>query len=132
MKLLHKTEARSRAKLENEELIASNIRLRQYWQGITERLNNVKDNYEQDKLEKRAEFERFCQDIEVKRTKLLTELAAIQKLVNDTKEIYYGYIEKKDRLAEMEYRIQEENKKLDLREAFVVDLEEKIRNKQHA
>ena len=129
MKLLPKTEARSRAKLENEELIASNIRLRQYLQGITQKLNNVKDSYEPEKVQKLQEFERFCKELEVQRTKLLTELAGIQKLVNDTKDIYYGYIQKKDQLAETEYKIQEENKKLDLREAYVVDLEARFREK---
>ena len=129
MKLLPKTEARSRAKLENEELIASNIRLRQYLQGITQKLNNVKDSYDPEKVQKLQEFERFCKELEVQRTKLLTELAGIQKLVNDTKDIYYGYIQKKDQLAETEYKIQEENKKLDLREAYVVDLEARFREK---
>jgi hypothetical protein len=130
MRLMPKTEARSKAKLENEELIASNIRLRQYWQSINTKLNNVRESYEPEKLQKLNEFERFCKDLEAQRTKLLTELTRIQKIVENTKEIYYGYVRKKDELMETEYRINEENKKLDLREAFVVDLETKIRNSQ--
>lgn len=130
MKLLSKTAARSKKKRENDELIESNIRLRKFHQDITTKLNEIKDNYDGDKIEKLREFEQFCKDIEVKRGKVLEELAGWQKLVEDTKEIYYGFIARKDELQEKEYQIEEEMKKLNLREAFVVDLEEKWRNKQ--
>lgn len=130
MKLLTKTEVNSRKQLENETLIASNIRLRTYERDITKKLNNIKDTYEPDKLKRLEEFERFCKDIEVKRIKVLKELAQWQKLVDDTKEIYYGFIARKDELQEKEYQIQEENKKLDLRQTFITDLEAKWREKQ--
>lgn len=118
-------EAKSRKKLENEALIDSNIRLRTYHQDITKKLNTIKENYEPDKLQKLQEFEEFCKDLQVKREKVLSELASWQKLVEDTKEIYYGFIARKDELQEKEWQIEEENKKLNLREAFVVDLESK-------
>jgi hypothetical protein len=130
MKLLNQTVAKARAKLENDALIDSNVRLRKYHQEITTKLNNVKDSYEGDKLEKLREFEQFCKDIQIKRTKVLEELANWQKLVADTKEIYYGFILRKDELQEKEYQIDEENKKLNLREAFVMDLEAKWQAKQ--
>lgn len=130
MKLLTKTEAKSKAKLENDALIESSIRLRSYHKNITEKLNNIKDDYSGDKLEKLREFEQFCQDINNKKQIVLAELANIQKLVKDEKEIYYGLIVKKDELQEKEYQIAEEHKKLNLREAFVLDLEEKWRLKQ--
>jgi len=130
MKLLSKTSAKSKAKLENDALIDSSIRLKKYHQDLTTKLNNVKDNYDGDKLEKLREFEQFCKDIEVKRTKVLEELANWQKLVKETKEIYYGFIARADELQEKEYQIEEENKKLNLRETFVLDLEAKWREKQ--
>lgn len=130
MKLLSTKDARSKKKLENDALVDSNIRLRKYHTDITTKLNNVKDSYDGDKLEKLREFEQWSKGLAVKRAKLLEELANWQKLVEDTKEIYYGFIARKDELQEKEYQIEEENKKLSLRETFVLDLEEKWRNKQ--
>lgn len=130
MKLLSRTEASSKKKLENESLIESNIRLRKYHTEIVQKLNTVKEDYEPEKLEKLREFETFCRDLDVKRETLLKELAQWQKLLADTKEIYYGYIVKADELAEKEYRISEETKKLNLREAFISDLEQKWQAKQ--
>lgn len=130
MKLLSSTTARSKRKQENDALVDSNVRLRKFHRDITEKLNTVKDNYEPEKLQKLREFETFCKDIEVKRHKILTELAGWQKLVEETKELYYSFVVKQDQLQEVKYVIDEENKKLDLREAFVLDLEQKWRNKQ--
>jgi len=130
MKLLSLTDVKSKKKLENDALIESNIRLRSYHSTIVNKLNTIKDNYDSDKIEKLREFETYCNDIAIKREKLLEELANWQKLVADTKEIYYGFIARKDELQEKEYQIEEENKKLNLREIFINDLENKWRNKQ--
>lgn len=130
MKLLSVKEARSKKKQENDALIDSNVRLRKYYQTIIEKLNNVRDTYEPEKLKKLDDYEKFCANISEKRSKLLEELAHWQKLLESTKETYYGFVEKMDKLEEREYQINEENQKLNLREAFVKDLEEKWRNKQ--
>lgn len=130
MKLLPKAEARSRVKKENDELIESNIRLRKYDAEIRKKLSTIKDDYEPEKLQKLKEYEQFCKDIQARKSALLAELAQWQVLIEDTKDVYYGLIAKQDRLMEREYQIAEENKKLDLRQAFVLDLEEKWRNKQ--
>lgn len=130
MKLLSITEARSKKKLENDSLVESNIRLREYWKGITQKLNTVKEDYSQDKLQKLKEFELFCKDLQVKKSKVLEELAGWQKLIEEKKEMYYALVAKHDELDEMQYKIDEGNKKLELREAFVLDLEQKWRNKQ--
>lgn len=130
MKLLPPPEVHSKKKLENDTLIESNIRLRQVNVSLTHKLNTIKDDYEPDKLRLLKEFEEFVKDNQAKRAELLKELAGIQKAIAEAKEIYYGYIEKKDKLMELEYKISEENKKLDLRETFVLDLEKKWRDKQ--
>ena len=130
MKLLSISEARSKKKRENDTLVDSNIRLRKYHSEITPKLNTVKEDYEPDKLQKLAEFERFCSDLGLKREQLLKELAQWQKLVEETKETYYGLIVKQDELVEREYKINEENKKLNLREVFITDLEKKWQAKQ--
>ena len=130
MKLMSTKEAKSTKKRENDALIDSNIRLRAYHKTITDKLNTLKDNYDGDKLEELRKFETFCGDLTIKREKVLKELADWQKLVEDTKEIYYGFIARKDELQEKEYQIEEENKKLNLREIFIKDLEAKWQQKQ--
>ena len=130
MQLLGKKQARSTAKLENETLIESNIRLSQYHQDITRKLNDVKDNYDPEKLKILKDFEDYCKDIQAKKTKVLGELNTVEQLVEEKKEVYYGLIEKQDILMEKEHQINEENKKLDLRQTFVTDLEAKWQAKQ--
>lgn len=130
MKLLSKTLARSAVKKENDELIETNIRLRQYWQEITNKLNTIKETYEPDKLRLLKDFEQFVKDITLKKEKLLAELHDIEKLIADRKEIYYGLIAKQDTLEEKIYQANEQEKKLAMRQAFVEDLEEKWRAKQ--
>ena len=130
MKLLSKPQATSRVKLENDSLVNTNIRLRQYERAITERLNTLKDDYEPDKMAKLKEFELFCKDLDLKRAKLLQELSSIEKAVEDKKELYYALVTKQDALEEKFYSLSEKEKKVDLREAFVVDLEKKWQEKQ--
>lgn len=130
MKLLSKTSAQSKLKQGNDELIETNIRLRRFHGEIVQRLNTVKDSYEPDKLIKLKEFEQWSKDLMQKKTKLLTELSAIEASIEAKKELYYSLITKQDALDEKLYQINEAQKKLDLREAFVVDLEQRWRAKQ--
>jgi hypothetical protein len=130
MRLLSKTGVDNKIRVENDELVDRNIRLRQFERTITERLNTIKESYEPDKLAKLTEFETFCKDIEAKKQKLLRELDGIGKLIESKKEIYYGLITKQDQLEERIYQATEQEAKLKLREAFVVDLEQKWRAKQ--
>lgn len=132
MKLLSKNEAGHKLQLEKDELVETNIRLREYWQSINDRLNNLKDDYEPDKLQKLKEFEEFCKKLQVKRTKLLEELSILQRGIEQKKELFYGLIEKQDRLEERLLQANEAEAKLKLRETFVVDLEQKWRMKQDA
>lgn len=130
MKVLSKPAAERKIKVENEELVSRNIRLRQFERTITNRLNTIKDSYEPDKLQKLKEFEEFCKQINIKREKLLKELTGIQQLIEEKKELYYALITKSDALEERAYQIREEGEKLRLREAFVSDLEAKWQEKQ--
>lgn len=129
MKLLNRTEAQSSIKKQNEELIESNIRLRTFWKDITGKLQRVKDDYEPEKMAKLKEFEQFCKDLLVKKSKLLGEMTTLQKEIDIKKEIYYGMIAKQDALDEKVYEMKEMEKKLQLRETFVLDLEERWRTK---
>ena len=129
MKLLSKTDAGNSLKKENEQLIESNIRLRKFWNEITQKLNDVRDNYEPEKMAKLKEFEQFCKDLLIKKEKLLQEYSALETEIQKKKDIYYGMIEKQDLLDEKIYQVAEAIKKLELREKFVMDLESKWREK---
>lgn len=120
----------SSIKRENEELLGINIRLRKFWQEITQKLNNVKDNYDPEKLKILKDYEKFCQEIMEKKSKLLQELKGIENEIGKKKEIYYGLIEKSDALMEKEFEIKEEFEKLNLRKGFVENLEQKWQEKQ--
>lgn len=130
MKLLARTDAQSKLKVENDSLVENNIRLRQYERVIIERLNNAKTNYDPEKLRALHEFETFVSDLQIKKTKLLQELASVEKQVELKKELYYGLIAKNDAIDEKIFDMSEQEAKLKLREAFVVDLEQKIRQSQ--
>ena len=131
MKLLDRKEAQSKVKKDNDDLILSNIRLRKLWQEITHKLNTIKESYEPEKLKTLQEFESFAKDILLKKSKLLEELRGIENEISSKKEIYYGLISKQDLLDEKIYQMKEQEKKLDMREAFVVDLEKKWKEKNN-
>lgn len=128
MKLLERTEAQSKIKRDNEELILTNLRLRKLWRDMTDKLNNIRENYEPEKLKKLQEFEIFCKDILGKKAKLLEELTGIENEIKKRKDIYYGLIAKQDLLDARIEEIKDSEKKLDMREAFVGELEKKQRD----
>jgi len=130
VKLLSQKEAESSLKKQNDELVDTNVRLRRFWREITQKLNNVRENYDPEKLKKLKEFEQFSKDITDKKSGLLTELVSIEKQIEQKKEIYYGLIAKQDKLDEYFYELTEKEKKLKLRETFVLDLEERWKSKQ--
>jgi len=130
MKLLAHKEATISLKKSNEELLKSNFRLRDIEKNILNRLNTAKENYDPEKVKALKDYEQFIADITEKKSKLLKELKAYEKLIEERKDIYYGLIERQDELDEREYQIKESHNKLDLREAMIVDLEAKLRNKQ--
>lgn len=129
MKLLAKTDAQRRIKEDNENLIDTNIRLRKYWRQVVGKLNTVRDTYEPEKMRRLDEFEAFCKDLNAKKSKLLEEYADLEHQLEIRKDLYYGLITKSDALEERSHEIREMNSKLDLREAFVTDLERKWREK---
>ena len=130
MKLLERKDAQIGIKKSNEELLGSNIRLREMEKQVIKRLNEARLNYDPEKVKALKDFEQFVADLNGKKSKLLQELTAYNKLIEERKEIYYGLVERQDEVEEKLYQVKEANKKLDLREAFVVDLERRIREKQ--
>ena len=127
MKLLDQKEAQSKVKKDNDELILSNIRLRHLWQDITIKLNTIKESYQPEKLKILQEFETFCKDILGKKAKLLEELQGIENEIKKKKDLYFEIIQKQDALDEKIYQMKEQEKKLDMRELFVSELEKKQR-----
>lgn len=126
MHLLSKKESDSKIKKENDELIESNIRLRKYYSEILHKLNTIKENYDPEKMAKLKDFETFCKDLLIKKEKLLQEFNTLEAEIQKKKDIYYGLIARFDELDERTYQLKEKESKLDLREAFVTDLENKI------
>lgn len=129
MKLLAKSDVSRKLQAENDDLVVTNIRLRQYWQIATDKLNDLKEDYEPDKMAKLKDFEEFCKKLLIRKAKLLEEFSGLEQAITEKKELYYGFIEKQDKLDEKIYQMNEQEKKLKLREEFVVDLEQKWRAK---
>lgn len=129
MKLLAQKDAKASIKKDNESLLESNLRLRRLEKNVLDRLNLAKLNYDPEKVKALEDFDRFCKEIQEKKSKLLAEYVQIEKMVETKKDIYYGLIEKQDVLLEEAYQMEEKHKKLDLRESFVVSLEQEFRNK---
>lgn len=127
MKLLSKPQATNQIAKDNEELLDTNIRLRQYAKDITQKLNTIKEDYEPDKVRLLEEFERFCNDIDAKKSRKLHELAYIEEEITKKKDVYYGLITKQDALEEKLHNLTEKERKLDMRENFIIQLEEKQR-----
>ena len=125
MKLLPKQEAKSRIKKENEELIDTNIRLRKQYKSILKKLDTIKDDYTPERVKILEDFEKFCIDIQQKESKLLQNLEYIKQEIEKKKDIYFGMIERQDQLDERIYQADEKEKKLDLRENFLKELEKK-------
>jgi hypothetical protein len=130
MELLSKQSAQTKIKKDNEQLVDMNLRLRKYFSAIKTQFNTLKDNYEPDKVKKLEEFNRFCSDIDHKKSLKLEELSVIDAEIEKKKEIYYGLISKQDELDEKIYQLSEKERKLDLREGFVEELERKWKEKQ--
>jgi hypothetical protein len=125
MKLLSKTQAQSGIKRSNQKLVDEGVVLQKAYKNLVAKYNSAKDNYDPEKIAALEEFETFKADIVAKKSKLLAELNAVTEAVEAKKELYYALVEKADELTERTYQANERDKKLDLRENFVKDLEKK-------
>lgn len=129
MKLLAKKDVDNKLRRENEELIDTNIRLRKSYTDIVKRLGTIKENYEPDKIKKLKEFEDFCKELQIKKSKLLEEYREIDTAIERKKDLYYSLIAKQDLLDEKVYQIKKEEEKLGVRQLFVEELERKWQEK---
>ena len=130
MKLLTPIKAKEQTRKENDRLAEENIRLRIIEKKIRERLNTIREDYTPEKVKRLKEFEDFCTDIMNKKSLLLKELAEITSAVEQKKELYYGLASKGDELIEKEHKLNEREKKLDLRLLFVEELESKWKDEE--
>jgi len=131
MKLLAKKVAESKLKAENDNLVEDNIRLRKFKADIVQQLNTIKDTYEPDKIARLKEFEDFCHQLQAKKGVLLEEIASLEMAIQTKKEMYYALIARQDELDSRALDIDEAYKKLEMREKFVVDLEQRWRAKNN-
>lgn len=131
MKLLPPQEAKKDIQKKNDELIAINVRLKEIERNILKRINTLKDNYEPDKIKKFDEFTKYCNELEQKKSVLLKTMTDIEKMIEGKRDILYGLIEKQDILQEKEIEIKERERKLEMRQAFVEELERKQYDLNH-
>lgn len=124
MKLLSKPELKSKLHKQNEDLIETNIRLRKIHQELLTGINSVKKVNDKDK--ELQDFNKFCEELIQKKSKLLKEYSDLETSIESKKEILFGLVEKQDELIEKEYQLNEREKKLDLREIFIKNVESKI------
>jgi len=123
MKLLSKSDVKSKIQKQNDELLIKNADLRKIHLELLRNINDIKYN---NKDEKAKEFEQFCQDITVKKSILLKELKQLQDDIENKREIIDALIEKQDVLNEKEYQLNDREQKLNLREDFIKGVEHKI------
>lgn len=126
MKLLSRSEAQSQIKKRNDTLVEESVRLQGIRRKEEIRLSQAKADYSPEKAEALRDFEAFSDGIAEKKSKLLRELKTVDTAVNDKKELYYGLVEQMDVLIEREHAVNEREKKVDLRERFVQELEKKL------
>lgn len=125
MKLLKKSEVRTEMSKRNDLLIDESIRLHKGYKSLVSKFNSAKEDYSPEKLKALKEFEAFKADLTQKKSILLQELSSIEKAIEEKKELYYGLVEKQDVLIERIHNANERETKLDLREKFISQIEEK-------
>lgn len=125
MQLLSQKETKSKLRKEHDELIDTSVRLNTIVREKHRELNTLKRHYDPDKLQAKADFDAFCRDIQEKKSRLLQELAQIEKEIEAKKDIYFGLVAKQDALEERIYAANEREAKLNLRENFINELERK-------
>lgn len=124
MKLLDKKEVKNRVQKENESLMEENGKLRI----LNQRARNLLGlDFSAEKQKQLKEFQQFTDDIINKKSNLLKELTDINDIISKRRDILYGLIEKQDQLIERENAVKEREAKVELRERFVKEIE----NKQH-
>lgn len=129
MKLFAKQDAHLKIKRDSEQLIEQNMRVRTNYESTIRKINTAKLSYDKDKLKAMEEFDKFIHDITLKKAKLLEELQKVQQAIDEKKELYYSLMEKQDLLEEKLYQLQEKERKLEIRESYVGELEKNFNNK---
>lgn len=99
--------------LKNERLIASNRKVLALQSDI---------EFDAEKAKKVKDYQVWCEDLQVKMSKELSNLKAYEKLVDDKKEEYYNLIEKIDEIEDKITDKKEESSRLDLQLTFKKEL----------
>lgn len=123
MKLLSKPDAQSKIKKANEQDLETSLRLRTLIREQRQELATLREDYEPEKIAKKAEYDTFCKEIQAKKEKLLRELSAIEQEIAAKKDLYFGLVAKQDALEERLYQTQERERKVELRENFISEIE---------
>lgn len=123
MQLFSKETINTKRKEQTRELTLKNERLAASLRKI---LNLQKDiEFDSDKAKKVADYQVWCEDLQKKMSKELSNLKAYEKLVDEKKEEYYNLVARKDEIEDKILDRKEELEKLDLQVAIKKQILEK-------
>lgn len=126
MQLFSKEQVNTKRKEQTRELTLKNERLATSLRKI---LNLQKDiEFDADKAKKVADYQVWCEDLQKKMSKELSNLTAYKKLVDDKKEEYYNLVARLDAIEDKIIDKKEELEKVGLQ----LSLKKQILEKQNA
>ena len=123
MQLFSKEQVNVKRKEQTRELTLKNERLATSLRKI---LNLQKDiEFDADRAKKVTEYQKWCDDLQNKMSRELSNLKAYEKLTEEKKEEYYSLVARKDEIEDRILDRKEELEKLDLQVALLKQITEK-------
>lgn len=123
MQLLSPKDATPRLRKEIDEQVDTASRLSKIIRAKRIELDSLEANYDPKTLKAKREFEDFCRDLQDRKSKLLQGLTEIEAEIEKKKDIYFGLVAKQDALEEREHAVSERERKCELRENLISELE---------
>lgn len=123
MQLFQKEQINSKRKEQTRELTLKNERLATSLRKILALQKDIE--FDADKAKKVADYQIWCEDLQKKMSKELSNLEAYKKLVDEKKEEYYNLVARKDEIEDKILDRKEELGRLDLQLSFKKQILEK-------
>lgn len=120
MQLFSKEQINTKRKDQTRELMLKNERLIISNRKILELQKDI--DFDTDKAKKVKDYQIWCEDLQSKIAKELSNLKAYNKLVDEKKDEYYNLVAKKDEIEDKILDLTEELKKLELQVVFKKEL----------
>lgn len=120
MELFSKETINRKRKGQTRELAMKNDRLAVSLRKLLQLQNDI--DFDADKAQKVKEYQIWCEDVQTKQGKVLAELRAYEKLLDEKKERYYELVAQQDSLEDSILDKQEESGRLELELTFKREL----------